>query len=84
LKELAKQVKGKAFPGWQKNRSVMKEIEEIVFDVCFERFSSHRPHHFVGSFRKAFGIMQNQLPEATLSHVRTFEYFAVAEASLLQ
>jgi len=40
VKELAKQVKGKAFPSWQKNRSVMKDVEQTVFDACFEKYSS--------------------------------------------
>ncbi len=40
VKGLVKQVKTKTFPGWQKNRRVVKDIEQGVFDSCFEKFSS--------------------------------------------
>jgi hypothetical protein len=36
---LAGQVKTKTFTGWQKNPRVMKDVEQKVFDACFERFS---------------------------------------------
>jgi type I restriction enzyme, R subunit len=39
VKELAKRIKGKAFLGWQRNRGVVKDVEQIVFDACFEKFS---------------------------------------------
>jgi tRNA U38,U39,U40 pseudouridine synthase TruA len=32
-------VKGKTFHGWQKNRRVVKDVEQTVFDTCFEKFS---------------------------------------------
>ncbi len=40
VKGLLKHVKTKTFSGWQKNRRVVKDIEQSVFDSCFERFSS--------------------------------------------
>lgn len=39
VKGLAKEVKSKTFTGWQKNRSVLKEVEQTIFDSCYQRFS---------------------------------------------
>ena len=39
VKELTNRVKTKVFGGWQKNSGVVKEVEGVVFDACFERFS---------------------------------------------
>ena len=39
VKELSKRIKSKAFVGWQKNRGVVKDVEQVVFDSCFEKFS---------------------------------------------
>jgi type I restriction enzyme R subunit len=39
VKHLTRQVKGKTFHGWQKNRRVVKDVEQTVFDTCFEKFS---------------------------------------------
>ena len=39
MKELTNRVKTKTFGGWQKNSGVVKEVEGVVFDACFERFS---------------------------------------------
>ena len=39
VKELTRRVKSKTFVGWQKNRGVVKDVEQSVFDSCFERFS---------------------------------------------
>ncbi len=38
-KQLSGQVKRKTFAGWQRNPRVMKDVEQSVFDACFERFS---------------------------------------------
>lgn len=38
-KDLSKGLKSATFPGWQKNRRAVKDIEKSVFDVCFETFS---------------------------------------------
>lgn len=40
VKGLAKQVKTIAFPGWQRNPGVVKEVEQSVFDSCYQAFSS--------------------------------------------
>ena len=40
MKELTKQVKSKTFTGWQRNPSVVKDVEEIVFDSCYQTFST--------------------------------------------
>ncbi|HZY95145.1 MAG TPA: HsdR family type I site-specific deoxyribonuclease [Candidatus Bathyarchaeia archaeon] len=39
VKQLTSRVKTKTFSGWQKNSGVVKEVESVVFDACFERFS---------------------------------------------
>jgi len=39
VKELTNRVKAKTLGGWQKNTAVVKEVESVVFDACFERFS---------------------------------------------
>jgi type I restriction enzyme R subunit len=40
VKELVKQVKPKTFLGWQKNPRVVKDVEETVFNSCYQSFSS--------------------------------------------
>ena len=35
VRGLAKQVKTRTFPGWQKNRRAVKDVEQEVFDSCF-------------------------------------------------
>jgi restriction endonuclease HindI-like protein len=39
VKELTNRVKTKTFGGWQKNSAAVKEVESVVFDACFEKFS---------------------------------------------
>ncbi len=39
VRGLARRVKDRTFTGWQKNRSVVKEVEKEVFDACYQRFS---------------------------------------------
>jgi len=40
VKGLVKQVKVKSFAGWQRNPGVVKDVEQSVFDSCYQRFSS--------------------------------------------
>jgi len=40
VKDLVKELKTRTFPGWQKNRRAVKDVEKDVFDACFEKFSS--------------------------------------------
>jgi type I restriction enzyme R subunit len=54
VKDLAKQVKDKAFPGWQKNRSVMKDVEQSVFDACFGKFQSTMKTEQISSLTDEF------------------------------
>jgi type I site-specific restriction-modification system R (restriction) subunit len=39
VKELTKRVKGKTFTGWERNPGVVKDVEQRVFDSCYQKFS---------------------------------------------
>jgi hypothetical protein len=40
VRELLKDVKagGRLFKGWQRKTSVTKDVQQVIFDKCFERF----------------------------------------------
>jgi type I restriction enzyme R subunit len=40
VKGLTKQVKTKTFAGWQRNPGVVKDVEQTVFDSCYQAFTS--------------------------------------------
>lgn len=40
VKGLTKQVKTKTFVGWQRNPGIVKDVEQTVFDSCYQAFSS--------------------------------------------
>jgi type I restriction enzyme R subunit len=39
VKNLTKGVKAKTFTGWQRNPGVVKDVEQTVFDCCYQKFS---------------------------------------------
>ena len=39
IKEITQQIKDLRFPGWQKKRQTINQVEETIFDQCFNKYS---------------------------------------------